>query len=56
VRTGETLADKLAIAEAKFRAEYSHLWTDEEAEKLRTTALDLPLDLPARAFTDQLIG
>ena len=56
VRTGETLADKQAIAAGKFQAEHSHLWNEATALQLKTTVSEMPLENKARGFTDQLIG
>ncbi len=55
VRTGETLADKQAIARAKFQAEHSHLWSDETAAALRNTVEHIPLEDRAKTLTNQLI-
>lgn len=56
VRTGETLADKQAIAAGKFQTEHSHLWDEATALRLKTTVSEMPLENKARGFTDQLIG
>ena len=56
VRTGETLADKQAIARGKFQAEHRHLWSDETATKLRDTVVQIPLEDKVQTLTDQLIG
>ena len=56
VRTGETLADKQAIARGKFQAEHRHLWSDEAATKLRDTVVQIPLEDKVQTLTDQLIG
>ena len=56
VRTGETLADKQAIARGKFQAEHRHLWSDETTAKLRDTVVQIPLEDKVQTLTDQLIG